>query len=111
MQYVKMLQTLKFFFMFLYAKYQYIVFETGLRSGKLKPVVIISVILVRYVLLPPIGVAVVKLAAYLGFLPQDPLYHFVLMIQFTVPPAMNIGMHSRTIASSPLSLSPHIRKC
>lgn len=97
--------------MLLYAKYRYIVFDTGLRSGKLKPVVIVSVILVRYVLLPLIGVAVVKLANSLGFLPEDPLYHFVLMIQFTVPPAMNIGMHSRTIASSSLSLSPYIRKC
>lgn len=52
---------------------------------------IISVIVVRYVLLPIIGVGVVKLAGQLGFLPDDPLYRFVLMVQFTLPPAMNIG--------------------
>ena len=63
----------------------------GLRSSRMKPSVIIGVLLVRYVLLPAIGIWVVKAAATLGFLPSDPLYHFVLMVQFTLPPAMNIG--------------------
>ncbi|XP_030975337.1 protein PIN-LIKES 7-like [Quercus lobata] len=63
----------------------------GLRSSRMKPSVIIGVLLVRYVLLPAIGIWVVKAAATLGFLPSDPLYRFVLMIQFTLPPAMNIG--------------------
>ncbi|GMY11064.1 protein PIN-LIKES 7-like [Fagus crenata] len=63
----------------------------GLRSSKIKLSVIIGVLSVRYVLLPIIGIWVVKAAANLGFLPSDPLYHFVLMIQFTLPPAMNIG--------------------
>lgn len=57
----------------------------------MKPSVIIGVLLVRYVLLPAIGIWVVKAAATLGFLPSDPLYRFVLMVQFTLPPAMNIG--------------------
>ncbi|KAK1262117.1 hypothetical protein QJS04_geneDACA018971 [Acorus gramineus] len=51
----------------------------------------LSIICVRYVILPVIGVAVVMAAAKLGLLPSDPLYHYVLMIQFTLPPAMNIG--------------------
>ncbi|KAL9461895.1 hypothetical protein AB3S75_004819 [Citrus x aurantiifolia] len=63
----------------------------GLRSSTLKPLVIIAVVCVRYVALPFIGVWVVKAAAALGFLPSDPLYHYVLMVQFTLPPAMNIG--------------------
>nr|XP_023889875.1 protein PIN-LIKES 7-like [Quercus suber] len=63
----------------------------GLRSSRMKPSVIIGVLLVRYVLLPAIGIWVVKAAATLGFLPSDPLFHFVLMTQFTLPPAMNIG--------------------
>ena len=33
-------------------------------------------------------------AAYgLGFLSRDPLYRYVLMVQFAVPPAMNIGTY------------------
>ncbi|GAY59429.1 hypothetical protein CUMW_194440 [Citrus unshiu] len=63
----------------------------GLRSSTLKPLIIIAVVCVRYVALPFIGVWVVKAAAALGFLPSDPLYHYVLMVQFTLPPAMNIG--------------------
>lgn len=63
----------------------------GLRSSKIKLSIIIGVVLVRYLLLPGIGILVVKGAANLGFLPLDPLYHFVLMIQFCLPPAMNIG--------------------
>lgn len=63
----------------------------GLRTARIRPVTVIAVILVRYVLLPVIGIGVVKAAGSLGFLPSDPLYHYVLMIQFALPPAMNIG--------------------
>ncbi|KAI3451351.1 hypothetical protein Pfo_008016 [Paulownia fortunei] len=63
----------------------------GLLKARLKPVMVIAVICVRYIILPVVGIAVVKAASHLGFLPSDPLYHFVLMIQFTLPPAMNIG--------------------
>ncbi|KAI6700267.1 hypothetical protein NL676_014591 [Syzygium grande] len=63
----------------------------GLRSSRIRPSVILAVISVRYMILPVIGIWVVKAADHLGFLPPDPLYHYVLMMQFTVPPAMNIG--------------------
>ncbi|KAJ0098234.1 hypothetical protein Patl1_29296 [Pistacia atlantica] len=63
----------------------------GLKSSTLKPLVIIAVVCVRYIVLPMIGIWIVKGASTLGFLPSDPLYHYVLMIQFTLPPAMNIG--------------------
>ncbi|GMH14935.1 hypothetical protein Nepgr_016776 [Nepenthes gracilis] len=63
----------------------------GFRTARLKMSVIIGVICVKYMLLPVIGVGVVKVAENLGFLPPDPLYRFVLMLQFTLPPAMNIG--------------------
>ncbi|KAI4325400.1 hypothetical protein MLD38_030804 [Melastoma candidum] len=64
---------------------------SGFRSSKIKPTVVVGVIVVRYLISPAIGICVVKAAANLGLLPSDPLYHYVLMIQFTVPPAMNIG--------------------
>ncbi|XP_059644631.1 protein PIN-LIKES 5-like isoform X1 [Cornus florida] len=67
----------------------------GLRDVKLKPLIIIAVICVRYLILPVIGIGVVKAASKLGFLPADPLFHFLLLIQFTLPPAMAIGTISQ----------------
>ncbi|KAL0396119.1 UNVERIFIED_CONTAM: protein PIN-LIKES 7 [Sesamum calycinum] len=64
----------------------------GLSKARLKSTTIIAVICVRYAILPAVGIGIVKLASHLGFLPSDPLYHFVLMLQFTLPPAMNIAL-------------------
>ncbi|KAJ8764065.1 hypothetical protein K2173_004959 [Erythroxylum novogranatense] len=63
----------------------------GLRSSKINPIVIIGVICVRFVILPAIGIWVVEAASSLGFLPADRLFQFVLMVQYALPPAMNIG--------------------
>lgn len=63
----------------------------GLRTSRIRPWVILGVLSVRYIISPAIGIGVVKAANSLGFLPPDPLYHYVLMVQFTLPPAMNIG--------------------
>ncbi|XP_052166720.1 protein PIN-LIKES 7-like [Oryza glaberrima] len=63
----------------------------GLRKSVLKRTVIITIVCIRYVIQPLIGMAVVHAAYGVGFLPQDPLYRYVLMMQFALPPAMNIG--------------------
>lgn len=63
----------------------------GMRQARVKPTIIIALLCVRFLILPFIGIGVVKAATYFGILPSDPLFHFVLMIQFAVPPAMNIG--------------------
>lgn len=63
----------------------------GLRRASIRPIIIITIIFVRYVILPMIGILVIKTAASLGLLPSDPLFSFVLLIQYTVPPAMNIS--------------------
>ncbi|XP_060190265.1 protein PIN-LIKES 5-like [Lycium barbarum] len=63
----------------------------GLRKAKVKPMIIIAVVCVRYIFSPLVGILVLKAAGKLGFLAGDPLYKFVLMIQYTLPPAMNIG--------------------
>ncbi|KAL5990359.1 hypothetical protein ACLOJK_011259 [Asimina triloba] len=47
--------------------------------------------LFRYVILPIIGVGVVNTAGKMGFLSHGPLYQYVLLVQYTLPPAMNIG--------------------
>lgn len=63
----------------------------GLQKATLKPIIIVSIILVRFLILPIVGIGVERLATNFGLLPSDPLFHFVLMVQFTLPPAMNIG--------------------
>ncbi|XP_008675756.1 protein PIN-LIKES 7 [Zea mays] len=67
----------------------------GLRKLALKCVVIVAILCVRFVLLPLIGIAVVRATYGLGFLSRDPLYRYVLMVQFVVPPAMSIGTMSQ----------------
>ncbi|CAN8270876.1 unnamed protein product [Cochlearia groenlandica] len=63
----------------------------GLRSSAVKPMVVVGIVIVRYIVLPIIGIGVVTSAASFGLLPLDPLFHYVLMLQFALPPAMNIG--------------------
>ncbi|KAG5614139.1 hypothetical protein H5410_013963 [Solanum commersonii] len=60
-------------------------------KAKVKPMIIIAVVCVRYIFSPLLGILVLKSASKFGFLAADPLYKFVLMIQYTLPPAMNIG--------------------
>lgn len=64
----------------------------GVRSGaRVPPSVIAGVVAVRYILLPLLGTALVKGAVRLGLIQPDPLYQFILHLQYAVPPAMNIG--------------------
>ncbi|KAJ0974505.1 hypothetical protein J5N97_016470 [Dioscorea zingiberensis] len=63
----------------------------GLGKGGIKPTVIATIIGVRYIVLPIVGISVVRTAKGLGLLPQDPMFAYVLMIQYTLPPAMSIG--------------------
>lgn len=63
----------------------------GLRGSGIKMTILIGIIVARYIFLPMIGIVVVKGAVYLGLVHEDPLYQFVLLIQFALPPAMNIG--------------------
>ncbi|CAN0924296.1 Protein PIN-LIKES 3 [Linum grandiflorum] len=65
----------------------------GLKGSGVKKTVILGVVISRYVALPLVGILVVKGALRFGFIPaSDPLYQFILLLQFTVPPAMNIGI-------------------
>jgi auxin efflux carrier family protein len=64
---------------------------TGLRKIEVKLSEILAIVFVRYVLLPVIGIGTVLSAAKLGLVPQSPLFQYVLLIQFTVPPGMSLG--------------------
>ncbi|XP_024985275.1 protein PIN-LIKES 3-like [Cynara cardunculus var. scolymus] len=63
----------------------------GLKGSGVPLSVVFGIVGVRYVLLPVFGILIVKGALYLGLVAADPLYLFALLIQFAVPPAMNIG--------------------
>ncbi|XP_010052720.2 protein PIN-LIKES 3 isoform X1 [Eucalyptus grandis] len=63
----------------------------GLKRSTVSPVVIIGVITIRYIALPLIGIGVVKAAHHFGMVGSDALYQFTLMLQFALPPAMNVG--------------------
>ncbi|XP_020674585.1 protein PIN-LIKES 7-like [Dendrobium catenatum] len=64
----------------------------GLKKSAVKPSVILAIVLVRYVALPISGIAIVKAANALGLLPQDPLFSYVLLTQFSIPSAVSIGV-------------------
>ena len=61
--------------------------------------VVLGIVCVRYIILPIIGIGVVKTAESFGFLPADPLFQYVLMLQFTLPPAMNIGQFIKSLVA------------
>lgn len=52
---------------------------------------IIGIIIARYIALPLIGTLIVRTAVRFNLVHADPLYQFVLLLQFAVPPAMNMG--------------------
>ncbi|EPS61827.1 hypothetical protein M569_12966 [Genlisea aurea] len=63
----------------------------GIRKAEVSLGTVLSIIVVRYVIQPVVGIAVVSGASRLGFLPSDPLFSFILMLQYTLPPANNIS--------------------
>ncbi|KAL9249818.1 PIN-LIKES 1-like protein [Drosera capensis] len=63
----------------------------GLKGSGVQPAIVIGIIAVRYIFLPLLGILVVKSAIHFELVHSDPLYQFVLLLQFAVPPAMNIG--------------------
>lgn len=63
----------------------------GLKRSGIGLWLIVGILVVRYVALPILGIGIVKAAHHIGFVGSDPLYQFVLMIQYSLPPAMAIG--------------------
>ncbi|KAK9928508.1 hypothetical protein M0R45_025641 [Rubus argutus] len=63
----------------------------GLRGSGIQTSLIIGIIIVRYVALPLAGVLIVKGVMKLGLVHSDPLYVFVLLFQYALPPVVNIA--------------------
>ncbi|XP_043713493.1 protein PIN-LIKES 1-like isoform X2 [Telopea speciosissima] len=63
----------------------------GLRGSDIHVSLIVGIIVIRYIALPLFGILIIKGVLHFGLVQSDPLYTFVLLLQFAVPPAMNIG--------------------
>ncbi|KAG5145142.1 hypothetical protein JHK84_030685 [Glycine max] len=63
----------------------------GLKGANTSIWTVIGIIVVRYIFLPILGILVIKGATQLGLVQPDPLYQFVLLLQYALPPAMAIG--------------------
>ncbi|KAJ0556682.1 putative membrane transport protein [Helianthus annuus] len=63
----------------------------GLKGSGISLPLVLGIAAVRYVLLPGFGILIVKAALHFGLVRNDPLYVFVLLLQFALPPAMNIS--------------------
>ncbi|CAI9758086.1 unnamed protein product [Fraxinus pennsylvanica] len=63
----------------------------GFRRSRLSLWLIIGITVVRFIILPLFGVLIIKAAKLFGMVGSDPLYHFVLLLQYAVPPALAIG--------------------
>lgn len=53
---------------------------------------VVGVIVVRYIIMPLLGVVIVKAAHSWGMVGSSSLYQFILMLQYALPPAMSVGM-------------------
>ncbi|KAL5052771.1 hypothetical protein RYX36_033453 [Vicia faba] len=53
--------------------------------------IIVGIIVVRFIALPGIGIGIVKGAIHFGLIHPDPLYQFLLLLQFAVPPAVSMS--------------------
>ncbi|KAJ8438383.1 hypothetical protein Cgig2_006301 [Carnegiea gigantea] len=60
-------------------------------SSSMKLRVVMGIMAVRYIILPLLGIVIVKGAIHFRLVPVDPLFLFVLLLQYALPPAMNIG--------------------
>ncbi|XVE87575.1 hypothetical protein DITRI_Ditri18aG0128500 [Diplodiscus trichospermus] len=63
----------------------------GLKGPGISLSLVIGVLAVRYVFLPLVGIVIIKSAVRFGLVHSDPLYRFILLLQYALPPAMNLG--------------------
>ncbi|XP_028803496.1 protein PIN-LIKES 1-like [Neltuma alba] len=65
-------------------------------KSDLKYSAILLIGVIRYVMMPIMGVAIVKGGVRVGMIPSDePLYQFVLLLQYSVPPSINMSKFHR----------------
>ncbi|XP_076954144.1 protein PIN-LIKES 3-like [Bidens hawaiensis] len=63
----------------------------GLKGSGISSSLIVGIVAVRFIFLPCFGILIVKGAIYFSLVHVEPLYLFVLLLQYALPPAINIG--------------------
>ncbi|CAL0329499.1 unnamed protein product [Lupinus luteus] len=63
----------------------------GLKGVRKQVPLIVGITMVRFIAMPAIGIGIVKGAVHFGFIHHDPLYHFLLLLQFALPPAVSMS--------------------
>ncbi|GMY11046.1 protein PIN-LIKES 3-like isoform X1 [Fagus crenata] len=63
----------------------------GLRRSEVGPILVVGILAVRYIILPLLGIVIVKAAHRWGMVGSSSLYQFILMLQYALPPAMSVG--------------------
>jgi predicted permease len=63
----------------------------GLHGSGIQKSLVVGIVVVRYIALPLTGILIIRGAHQIGLVHPDPLYQFILLLQYAVPPAMNIG--------------------
>ncbi|XP_020222873.1 protein PIN-LIKES 3 [Cajanus cajan] len=63
----------------------------GLKRSGMKLSLLVGILVIRYIALPILGVGIIKGAIHFGIIHQDPLYHFILLLQYALPPAISIS--------------------
>ncbi|TYI62387.1 hypothetical protein E1A91_D10G239900v1 [Gossypium mustelinum] len=71
----------------------------GLSGSGVRPSVIIGILIIRNIFLPVSGIGVIKAAKHLSLVDENSFYLFTLLIQYAIPPAMNIGTISQMLGS------------
>ncbi|WRX12254.1 Membrane transport protein - like 6 [Theobroma cacao] len=71
----------------------------GLRGSGVGASLIVGIIVIRTILLPASGILVVKAASYIGVVESDSFYQFTPLLQYAIPPAVNIGTISQMLGS------------
>ncbi|XP_061362921.1 protein PIN-LIKES 3-like [Gastrolobium bilobum] len=63
----------------------------GLKGIRKQLPLVVGITSVRFIALPAIGIGIIKGAIHFGLIHPDPLYQFLLLLQFALPPAVNIS--------------------
>ncbi|TYI07644.1 hypothetical protein ES332_A10G240900v1 [Gossypium tomentosum] len=71
----------------------------GLSGSGVGPSVIIGILIIRNIFLPISAIGVIKATKHLSLVDEDSFYLFTLLIQYALPPAMNIGTISQMLGS------------
>ncbi|XP_021759427.1 protein PIN-LIKES 3-like isoform X1 [Chenopodium quinoa] len=71
----------------------------GLKGSQIQIRTIICIAVVRYILLPLLGLVIVRGAVHVGILHIDPLFQFILLLQYALPPAMSISTMTQVFGS------------